>query len=178
MSKRACFPKSAHDDFAGRRCRMAAACRKGACARTRGSREQPVRGSPAGFAQLVSVEPLPGAGMDGAMCQWMPASASGSFLTAFQEEVRSGARRGGQRHGPGAGPHHRGTLTRRIARWQLTSRTMRWSCRTKISSRSWSMTGLRNTPPTATMTEPIRIIGGHETKIEFNCGLYVDPRVG
>ncbi|OFW13608.1 MAG: hypothetical protein A3H27_01895 [Acidobacteria bacterium RIFCSPLOWO2_02_FULL_59_13] len=35
-----------------------------------------------------------------------------------------------------------------------------------------------NTPPTATMSEPKRIIGGHHTKIEFNCGLYIDPQTG
>jgi len=35
-----------------------------------------------------------------------------------------------------------------------------------------------NTPPTATMTEPKRVIGGHHTKIEFNCGLYIDPKNG
>ena len=29
---------------------------------------------PTGFAQLISVDPLPA--MDGAMCQWMPASAT------------------------------------------------------------------------------------------------------
>ena len=35
-----------------------------------------------------------------------------------------------------------------------------------------------NTPPTATLTEPKRILGGRQTKIEFNCGLYVDPMTG
>ena len=28
------------------------------------------------------------------------------------------------------------------------------------------------------MTEPKRIIGGHDTKIEFNCDVYVDPKTG
>jgi DNA-binding beta-propeller fold protein YncE len=37
---------------------------------------------------------------------------------------------------------------------------------------------LANTPPTATMTEPKRIIGGLKTKIEFQCGLYIDPANG
>jgi 6-phosphogluconolactonase (cycloisomerase 2 family) len=37
---------------------------------------------------------------------------------------------------------------------------------------------LSNTPPRATMTEPKRIIGGLNTKIEFNCGLYIDPKTG
>jgi 6-phosphogluconolactonase (cycloisomerase 2 family) len=35
-----------------------------------------------------------------------------------------------------------------------------------------------HTPPTAKMTEPKRIIGGLNTKIEFNCGVYVDPKNG
>jgi DNA-binding beta-propeller fold protein YncE len=35
-----------------------------------------------------------------------------------------------------------------------------------------------NTPPTARMTEPKRMIGGLETKIEFQCGLYIDPTNG
>lgn len=35
-----------------------------------------------------------------------------------------------------------------------------------------------NTPPTASMTEPKRRIGGHKTKVEFNCGLYIDPKTG
>ena len=35
-----------------------------------------------------------------------------------------------------------------------------------------------NTPPRASMTEPRRRIGGLKTKVEFNCGLYVDPASG
>jgi DNA-binding beta-propeller fold protein YncE len=35
-----------------------------------------------------------------------------------------------------------------------------------------------NTPPTARFTEPKRIIAGLNTKIEFQCGLYIDPKTG
>jgi len=35
-----------------------------------------------------------------------------------------------------------------------------------------------HTPPTARLTEPKRVISGHETKTEFNCGLYIDPKTG
>jgi 6-phosphogluconolactonase (cycloisomerase 2 family) len=36
-----------------------------------------------------------------------------------------------------------------------------------------------NTPPTAAFTEPKRrIAGGGVTKLEFNCGLYIDPQTG
>jgi DNA-binding beta-propeller fold protein YncE len=37
---------------------------------------------------------------------------------------------------------------------------------------------LDNTPPNASFTEPKRVLGGLLTKLEFNCGLYVDPRSG
>jgi DNA-binding beta-propeller fold protein YncE len=37
---------------------------------------------------------------------------------------------------------------------------------------------MANTPPRASLTEPKRVIGGHETKMEFNCGLYIDPKTG
>lgn len=35
-----------------------------------------------------------------------------------------------------------------------------------------------NTPPSAAMTEPKRIIGGPSTHLEFNCGVYIDPESG
>lgn len=35
-----------------------------------------------------------------------------------------------------------------------------------------------NTPPGAGFTEPKRLLGGTETKLEFNCGLYIDPKSG
>ena len=35
-----------------------------------------------------------------------------------------------------------------------------------------------NTPPTARLTEPKRIIAGLNTRIEFQCGLYIDPTNG
>ena len=35
-----------------------------------------------------------------------------------------------------------------------------------------------NTPPGAQFTEPKRILGGLQTKLEFNCALYIDPKSG
>src|SRR2546427_640715 len=35
-----------------------------------------------------------------------------------------------------------------------------------------------NTPSGAAFTEPKRILGGLQTKLEFNCGLYIDPKSG
>jgi DNA-binding beta-propeller fold protein YncE len=35
-----------------------------------------------------------------------------------------------------------------------------------------------NTPPQASLTEPRRVIGGSATKVQMNCGVYVDPNSG
>ena len=35
---------------------------------------------------------------------------------------------------------------------------------------------MTNTPPGAAFSEPKRVISGLETKVEFNCGLYIDPK--
>jgi DNA-binding beta-propeller fold protein YncE len=35
-----------------------------------------------------------------------------------------------------------------------------------------------NTPPAANLSEPKRVIGGHDTKVEFNCAIYIDPKTG
>lgn len=35
-----------------------------------------------------------------------------------------------------------------------------------------------NTPPKSSMSEPKRVIGGAKTKIEFQCGIYIDPDNG
>ncbi len=35
-----------------------------------------------------------------------------------------------------------------------------------------------NTPPTASLSEPKRLIGGPQTHLELNCGVYIDPKTG
>src|SRR5437870_4900527 len=35
-----------------------------------------------------------------------------------------------------------------------------------------------NTPPTAALSEPKRLIGGPQTHLELNCGVYIDPKTG
>ena len=37
---------------------------------------------------------------------------------------------------------------------------------------------LDNTPPRAALTEPRRVIGGSNTRVQMNCGVYVDPGTG
>ena len=37
---------------------------------------------------------------------------------------------------------------------------------------------MTNTPPSAALSEPKRVIGGHNTFLEYACGVYVDPATG
>lgn len=37
---------------------------------------------------------------------------------------------------------------------------------------------LTDTPPAAQFSEPKRMLRGHNTRLEFNCSLYVDPKTG
>ncbi len=55
---------------------------------------------------------------------------------------------------------------------------MKLSLRTKIATRIVVYGRLDNTPAQAALTEPKRIIGGRNTKISENCGLYIDPFSG
>jgi len=136
---------------------------------------------PTGSAQLVSVEPLPGFSMDGqmdgTMCAWMPASAGGSFLAAFQEEIQRERAAGGNSMDREPVRSIRDTYaTFSAVAVDLKNNEMVLQDENLFQIMVYDRTA--NTPPTATMTEPKRIIGGHETKIEFNCGLYVDPESG
>jgi len=134
---------------------------------------------PTGSPQLVSVEPLSGAGMDGEMCQWIPASASFSFVSAFQEQVR-------RERAAAAASNDADREPVRVIRdsyptfsavaIDLKNNEMVLQDENLFQIMVYDRHA--NTPPTATMTEPKRIIGGHDTKIEFNCGLYVDPESG
>jgi DNA-binding beta-propeller fold protein YncE len=136
---------------------------------------------PTGSAQLVSITPLPDAETE--MCPWVPASAGSTLVSALllpQEASR--------------------------ATDAASSRTVDFSQRKPVRTirdpyAAYSAVAVdpvnnevvltdenlfqilvydrtANTPPTARMTEPKRMIGGLQTKIEFQCGLYIDPTNG
>jgi hypothetical protein len=130
--------------------------------------------------RLVSIQPLPE--MDGAMCEYMPASATPSLVLALQEarEARDPVP---------------SDSVRQAASKRLPVRTMRdqYSAYSAVavdptnnevvmtdenlfSILSYNRTD--NTPPSARMSEPKRIIRGEATDIEFQCSLYVDPSTG
>jgi 6-phosphogluconolactonase (cycloisomerase 2 family) len=119
------------------------------------------------------------------MCEWPPASSAPALIAALQQEPRTA------RPASASAANAQSFLT--LERAPL--RTIRDSFPT-YSAVAVDVTNneivlqdenlfqimvydrLANTPPTARMTEPKRIIGGHETKMEFNCGLYIDPKTG
>ena len=144
---------------------------------------QAVWRTPTGYPQLVSVEPLPA--MDGQMCEWVPASADATLVATLRQD-RMAARAAA---GSSADESAAVTLDRAPARvirdpYPTYSAVAVDPIRNEIVLQDENLfqimvyDRLDHTPPHAAMTEPKRVIGGHETKTEFNCGLYVDPQSG
>jgi DNA-binding beta-propeller fold protein YncE len=111
---------------------------------------------------------------DGMMCEWIPASASANLFTALPQEGQAEASEFSSRK-----PIR--TIRDSYAAYSaiavdpvnnevvLTDENL---FQILVYDR------LANTPPNARMTEPKRMLGGLDTKIEFQCGLYIDPRNG
>ena len=132
----------------------------------------------AGYPQLISIEPLPE--MDGEMCEWTPASASSQLVAALRQESSSAR--------PASGAA-RSTVD--VDRAPVrTIRDPNPSFSAVAVAPEQNMLVLTdenlfrvmeydrrdNTPPSAKMTEPKRVIGGHRTKAEMMCGVYIDPK--
>ena len=135
-----------------------------------------------GSPQLVSVEPL--AVSDGPMCEWTTASAHSSLFEAFQQGS------------PGAGPSGvpapsaRDEVARRkpvrvihdpyagYSAIAVDNKNNEVVMTDETLFQVLAYDRLANTPPSATMTEPKRVIGGLKTEMEFQCGLYIDPNNG
>lgn len=135
-----------------------------------------------GAARLVSIDRLPEA--SGEMCLYEPASAQQDLRAAIQQDssARPAASQGGQTqtvdfsqrrpvrniHDPyssysavAVDPAHNEVVVTDENLFQVL-----------VYDRT------ENTPASAKMTEPKRIIGGLKTRIEFQCGLYIDPVAG
>ncbi len=131
---------------------------------------------PTGEAQLVAIEPFP-AMQDGAMCEWIPASASGSFLASLPQQDST------FNEGSDAGvdlPPVR-VIRDSYATYSAIALDLNTN---EVLLQDENLFGIKvfdrldNTPPTAAFSEPKRLLGGDLTKLEFNCGLYVDPSSG
>jgi len=129
-----------------------------------------------GQDRLVSWEQLPPS--EGDMCQWVPASASTSLRVTPQDE---GAAAATGNESVDLSPQPVRMIRDSYAAYSavavdpvnnevvLTDENL---FQILVYDR------LDNTPPTARMTEPKRMIAGLRTKIEFQCGLYIDPQNG
>ncbi len=130
-----------------------------------------------GQAQLVSIQPWPE--MDGEMCQWMPASTGATMLAALRQDQRSA-----RAAGPSAVDADRAPV--RVIRdtYPTYSAIAVDTNSNEVYLQDENLFGFKvfnrldNTPPSANFTEPKRTVRGIKTKLEFNCGLYVDPKTG
>lgn len=134
-----------------------------------------------GAAQLVAVDRLPE--LDGAMCQWMPANASWTLAAALQQgnvPARTVAADQGSSEIPGDRPPLRVIRDTNPTYSAVAVNTEA----NEVFLQDENLFGIKvfdrltNTPPTAAFSEPKRQIGGLLTKLEFNCGLYIDPKSG
>ncbi len=136
---------------------------------------------PNGGPQLISIDPLPEA--EGEMCQWASASASSTFPVALEQT--GPAKMSAPENQPGASAEVDRAPLRVIRDTYPTYSAISVDTRTNETFLlDENLFGLKvfnrmdNTPPGASFTEPKRVLGGIQTKLEFNCGLYVDPKVG
>ena len=133
---------------------------------------------PSGQAQLVSIQPLPE--MNGAICELAPANAPASLRTAMQEARLSEYPDARQQ----SEVQKRPPLRMIRDPYSAFSSVAVDPIRNEVIFTDENLFQLvvydrmANTSASAKMTEPKRVIGGLNTKIEFNCHVYVDPKTG
>ena len=140
---------------------------------------------PSGEAQLVSVEPLPETSSEASeqMCPWVPASSEAP-LAAFLEQEKVAARAGSAADAESSVVLERPPVRSIRDSFPTYSAVAVDSKNKEIVLQDENLfqimvyDRMANTPAKATMTEPKRVISGPETKMEFNCDLYVDPQSG
>jgi DNA-binding beta-propeller fold protein YncE len=143
-------------------------------------------------AQLVSMQPLPD--MDAIMCEATPASGQLTLTAALQQRQDARAASLAAREAAQQGPATRTATTQdrsklQPARWIRDPYAAYSSVAVDPINNEVVLTDenlfqilvydrTANTPPRARFTEPKRVLAGLETKIEFQCGLYIDPKNG
>ena len=136
---------------------------------------QAARRGPTGSPQLVSIEPLPT--ISGEMCEWMPASTSTRLVAALRQERSAAEERTATEidRAPVRIIHDPYPTYSAVAVDPLRNEIV---LQDENLFQIMVYDRMSNTPPTATMSEPKRVIGGALTHVEFNCGLYIDPNNG
>jgi hypothetical protein len=138
-----------------------------------------------GGPQLISVQPFPE--MEGAICEWMPASATSATSPAtalWQESSSTGAAQTSPDDLRTASDIERAPV--RVIRdtYSTYSAIAVDTNSNEVYMQDENLFGFKvfnrmdNTPPNAQFTEPKRVVSGPSTKMEFNCGLYIDPKTG
>lgn len=140
---------------------------------------------PIGAARLISYEPL--LAIEGEMCEWVPASGSTSLVAALRQEQLSARAMASRASDDEA--QRAEVAKRKPVRMIQDPYAAFSSVAVDFTSNEVVMTDenlfgvvtydrLANTPPRASMTEPKRRIAGEKTKLEYQCGLYIDPKSG
>ena len=135
-----------------------------------------------GQARLISIEPLP----DGEICIMAPESPSLVPEDAFALEQRSVA----AVSGPSSSDRRTVDLSQRKPVRMIRDPYPAFSA-IAVDQRNNEVVitdqnlfqilvydRMANTPATAPMTEPIRVLGGEQTEIEFQSSVYIDPKNG
>ena len=137
-----------------------------------------------GADRLVSWESLPA--MEGEMCEWVPASASSSLAAALYPQGSSA----GTGDRPLPSEAQREAISKREPLYTVTDPHFGYAgiaidpVRNEVVlaeenlSRLLVYDRMENTPPTAAMSEPKRMIGGEATFLEYACSVYIDPESG
>ena len=128
--------------------------------------------------RLVAIQPLPEMARSGPMCQTQPASASAALLAALMQAPAAQA----------AGDSDQRNLIRDREPLRVIKDPYPTYSAVAVDTTNNELVlqdenlfqimaydRMTNTPPTAAMSEPKRVIGGHQTNMEFNCALYIDP---
>ena len=132
---------------------------------------------PTGSPQLISYEQMPV--MSGEMCQWMPASAETTLMASLMNHAipaADGDRIAVDSDRPPVRVIRDTFPTYSAVAVDTNSDEVYLLDENLFGFKVFDR--LDNTPPTASFTEPKRMVGGMNTKLEFNCGLYVDPKTG
>lgn len=131
-----------------------------------------------GEPQLVSVEALPA--MDGEMCEWMPASAA-PMASALRLAALAQAQGGPRTSSIDADREPVRVIRDTYPTYSAVGVDLQTN---EVYLQDENLFGLMvfdrrtDTPPAAAFSEPKRRVRGSQTRLEFNCSLYVDPFSG
>jgi DNA-binding beta-propeller fold protein YncE len=136
---------------------------------------------PNGAPQLVAIEKLPE--LAGEMCQMEPASATETLMAALlQNEPQHVSADWGTVPAGNADREPSRVIRDTYPTYSAIAINLE---KDEVLLQDENLFGIKvfnrtdNTPASAAFTEPKRkIAGGGVTKLEFNCGLYVDPKTG